>query len=180
MANEKAIEEVIQRIGDALKRSGPLTAQEIAEALDYPVRGIETILRQNPRMFEHKGDPLYRWCLNTKKANEYKPLNNGEGLLSYMGYHVGHSGQLRKQRRDILERVMESTLPKIISPEYIADWGEPRSQQRLRKLADSLAAFRSDRERKVKTSNDEAIRDWTDDLQYLKETYWDKSWEWRW
>jgi hypothetical protein len=75
---------------------------------------------------------------------------------------------------------MQSKLPNVISANYMSEWAEPHSQARLKKLTDSLASFRESRVRKVGTANDEAVRDWTNDLSYLKETYWDGSWSWRW
>lgn len=117
----------------------------------------------------------------TKYAtNEVKYDTRHDGLLSYMGYHVGNTGLLTSARRSILDRVMESTLPNVVSSDYMCDWKEPRSQARLKKLADSIAGFRGLRLKKMCTANDESIRDWTNDLTYLKNEYWDGSWQWRW
>lgn len=66
-----------------------------------------------------------------------------KGLLKYMGYTVGESkGLPPNQRRTILETVFKYEVPKFdLSPEYLEQWGEPNSKQRLKKMADSLAAF---------------------------------------
>lgn len=181
--NQAAIALVVEGIQDLLKKSESLTAKELATRLGYPMRGIESILGSHPLVFARDPLKLDAWRIRTGKTgniNEYAQPKNGEGLLSYMGYSVGHRGLSMSKRHDILDRVMGSELPKVISAEYMAGWSKPRTQDRLRKLADSLAAFRSDRERKTRTNNDESIRDWTADLAYLKQEYWDKSWNWRW
>ena len=71
-----------------------------------------------------------------------------QGLLGYMGYHVGDSGEPMGQRRSILDHAYENELPEINGPDYMTEWGQPLSATRLKKIAESLAAFCRNQKRK--------------------------------
>ena len=73
-----------------------------------------------------------------------------------MGYQVGCNGISAARRRDVLDYVYKQSIPKVNSPEYMAEWGEPRSGKRLKKLADSLAAFARAARRRQFSDMDEA------------------------
>ena len=93
------------------------------------------------------------------------------GLLKYMGYAVGKNGESQSIRRQILTSVFELTsIPKIDSPEYVRSWGTQRSASRLRKMAESIAAFARNNKRSPNSSLD-AIGDWEDDLSWLEKTH---------
>src|SRR5205814_877233 len=64
-----------------------------------------------------------------------------EGILSFMGYHVGQYGVIASHRQDILDYVFHEQLPRVNNGEYMRSWGTPKSSSRLRKMAESLAAF---------------------------------------
>jgi hypothetical protein len=53
----------------------------------------------------------------------------------------------------------------------MAEWGEPKSINRLKKLADSLATFARNARRRRSSDMDHAIAEWEEDLKYLKDTY---------
>tara|TARA_B110001469_G_C9614749_1_gene305976 strand:- start:114 stop:1652 length:1539 start_codon:yes stop_codon:yes gene_type:complete len=90
------------------------------------------------------------------------------GLLKHMGYTVGKSGESRSIRHQILTSVFELTsIPKIDSPEYVKSWGTQRSASRLRKMAESIAAFARNNKRSSNTSLD-SVGDWEDDLAWLE------------
>lgn len=93
------------------------------------------------------------------------------GLLKYMGYTVGVSGESISKRREILASTYELTkLPRIGSPEYVRQWGHSQSAARLKKMADAIAAFVRNQKRKSSPSH-EAISDWEIDLDWLKKNY---------
>lgn len=111
-------------------------------------------------------------------------IENGwpqEGLLGHMGYHVGLSGASRSQRQKILERVFkEIWLPKVWSEEYLDEWGEAESADRLRKIAESIASFAKNMKRKSIGKSEAAIKDWEEDLDWLKVRFYTGRFRFRW
>lgn len=93
-----------------------------------------------------------------------------EGLLSYMGYRVGQKGAIMDERRRILDYIYSQPVPRVISAEYMAEWGSPKTGPRLQKMAESLAAFTRNSKRKLSKS-DLAIHEWEADLEYLRKSY---------
>lgn len=95
-----------------------------------------------------------------------------EGMLSYLDYHVGRTlGEPSHIRRAVLDRVFDSALPPVFPKPYMDSWGEKKSANRLRKMAETIAAFARNARRKVDDRLDEAIRQWEDDLEYLHDRY---------
>lgn len=102
------------------------------------------------------------------KCIDWRP----NGMLSYLGYHVGETQQTsRHMRRHILEYVFEYQLPPLDSHDYYLEWGQPQTAQRLRKLANTLAALTRNAKRRNGISYAKAIGDWEDDLRFLREKY---------
>ena len=94
------------------------------------------------------------------------------GPLAFLGYHVGRTKGLPSlTRRAILGRVFVGVIPPVFPREYTAEWGTPASSARLRKLAESIAAFARHAKRRNQTVLDDAIRDWESDLQFLYDEY---------
>nr|ADI21942.1 hypothetical protein [uncultured nuHF2 cluster bacterium HF0130_29D04] len=54
--------------------------------------------------------------------------------------------------------------------EYVAEWGDPGSALRLRKMAYSLSSFARQQKRKQNASQ-QAIVKWETDLKYLRVNY---------
>jgi hypothetical protein len=104
------------------------------------------------------------------------------GVLSYMGYRVGKSSALdRNRRRRILDYVFCGLLPQVNDRQYMRTWGKPKTATRLRKLANAISAFARNARRKRKKSFALAIAEWEEDLCYLKERYYDRrvrDWKW--
>lgn len=95
-----------------------------------------------------------------------------EGMLSYLEYRVGKNADCPAPVRQlILSRVFEGKLPKVYEPAYMAEWGDPMSARRLKKMAESLAAFARNAKRKDEDRYDEAIRQWEQDLDFLYHRY---------
>ena len=103
-----------------------------------------------------------------------------QGLLKFMGYAVGQKGAYRNRRQQVLDYVFNERVPKVQSNEYMAEWGEPKSSCRLKKLADSLATFARNARRRRSSDMDHAISEWEEDLKYLKETYYDRKYRFDW
>ncbi|MCB1021792.1 MAG: hypothetical protein KDC27_17805 [Acidobacteria bacterium] len=98
-------------------------------------------------------------------------FDHAQGVLGYLGYRVGMSGIPQGQRSDLLDHVYGNTLPPVNSREYMEQWGEPSTAMRLRKMAESLAAFARNAKRRNPRAMAAAIQDWEDDLRYLKKSY---------
>jgi hypothetical protein len=95
------------------------------------------------------------------------------GVLSRMGYHAGKTyGLSATDRRTILQQVIEVELVPTSSDTeaYVAEWGAPRSRQRLHKMARCLAGFARNAQRRNADLSD-AIADWEGDLDWLRVTY---------
>lgn len=96
----------------------------------------------------------------------------GEGMLSYLEYRVGkEAGLSATVRQSILARVFEGKLPRVFEPSYMDEWGTPGSARRLRKMAESLAAFARNFKRQDEDRFVEAIRQWEQDLEFLHDRY---------
>jgi hypothetical protein len=126
---------------------------------------------------------------NLPQTKETKPFNRKHypdfafqhGLLSFVGYRVGQSGESRNTCQEILDWVYECpNLPKVNSEEYINGWGTEQSPERLKKMANSLAGFINSKKNHHDDFN-EALNDWEQDLEYLKKEYYVKeSFKFKW
>ena len=103
------------------------------------------------------------------------------GLLSYIGYHVGRSGNPSRQRQEILGGIFrDEDLPRVYSPQYMAEWGSARSSTRLRKMAESIASFARLKKRQDLVKFARAINDWEADLEWLKQNFYTGRFSFRW
>ncbi|WP_343827311.1 hypothetical protein [Sphingopyxis soli] len=128
------------------------------------------------RLRQALSDPgRFRWP--TTEANRGDGKLNGaewhsEGVLGFLGYRVGITqGEHDQTRRRILDVTFSSPLPPINGAAYMREWSDPGSAARLRKVAETLAAFVRNAKRKRGGSMDSAIADWERDLDYLFHTY---------
>ena len=96
------------------------------------------------------------------------------GLLKISGYTVGKTdGKPFKERRKIMNFIfLKDDLSDIEDVIYAKEWGQPKSEERLKKLANSIASFANNA---IKNPADMsiAISDWVYDLNYLKVTFYD-------
>jgi hypothetical protein len=96
------------------------------------------------------------------------------GLLKYMGYSVGMNGEPTQRRHDVLEKVFLSrSLPRVTCEGYMQQWGEPKSAQRVRKMANSIATFCRNAKHKSGADMGDAIAEWEDDLDWMKQRFYD-------
>jgi len=119
-------------------------------------------------------DPDYFKWPSTKAApgnGSFASLDHAEGILGYLGYHVGKTGEQSATRRQaLLARVFEGTLPPINGPDYMRDWDRSGSAVRLERMAVSIASLiRSAKRRDADYSL--AIEHWEEDLKFLYRTY---------
>lgn len=105
----------------------------------------------------------------------------GVGLLGKMGYKVGKSGKAKYTRRGILHRAFRADADDWLRIEEQADeWGKPQSEERLEKIANSLAAFARNAKRRDDPSLETAISHWGEDLQHLKKRFYKPRYDFDW
>ena len=103
-----------------------------------------------------------------------------EGLLRHYGYKVGINGLSQSERLEILDSIFLRPLMSMDDHEYLNEWGNPKTARRLQKLAESIAAFTRNAKRRNDKNFDKAIQDWETDLAYLKKTYYENRFSFRW
>jgi hypothetical protein len=101
------------------------------------------------------------------------------GVLKYFGYTVGRNGLEDDQRQEVLTHVFSSSLSSSLPIEYLREWGNPKSKERLQKMANSIAAFCRNEKRKSNPS-ELAITDWESDLAWSKKTFYSGRFTFRW
>jgi hypothetical protein len=106
-------------------------------------------------------------------ARRLKGVNwRDKGMLSLLEYRVGETNPTPDDIRwCILQFVFECHLPPMEDAINNLDWGMPQTAQRLKKLANSLAAFTRNAKRQNTVSLATAIDDWEHDLGLLHEKY---------
>ena len=94
------------------------------------------------------------------------------GLLRASGYSVGMSSDIKVgKRRAILDYIfLNDDLSDIADLTYKAEWGAMASEQRLKKMVDSLVMFATNAKRQEK-NYDLAIKSWEEDLVYIEYTH---------
>lgn len=91
-----------------------------------------------------------------------------EGVLGFLEYRAGKTADLSSSmRQGILKRVFEGTIPPAFPKIYLDQWGDPGTAARLRKIAESIAAFARNAKRRSDSRLDQAIIDWEADLEFL-------------
>jgi hypothetical protein len=99
--------------------------------------------------------------------------------LHAMGYRVGRQGLSSGERRSILGKAFSGGLPHVENPEYMSQWGEPGSPERLRKMANDIAANCRNMKRR-RNRSDQAIKEWESDLEWLEQTYYRGHFQFSW
>ena len=100
-------------------------------------------------------------------ALEWRP----QGMLSFLGYHVGETSGRPSVREAILEYAFDHHLPPVGEATYFEEWGEPRSARRLRKLANTIAALTRNAKKRDLVALSRAVDEWEQDLGFLYERY---------
>ena len=91
-----------------------------------------------------------------------------EGMLQYMGYKVGSTaGKNVETRKRILFEIFQGVLPPVLPPKNMHEWHKPKTAQRLRKMAETIAAFIRNAKRRHDSRMELAIDEWEHDLDYL-------------
>ncbi len=97
-----------------------------------------------------------------------------EGVLKFMGYSVGKTkGVSLRKRHSILQDVYAKAIPNVMDSAHMAEWGKPRTAVRLKKMAESIASFTKNAKRKKQSGLAVAIKEWEDDLAWLRKEFYD-------
>jgi len=107
-------------------------------------------------------------------SNEYPP----ESPLSVLGYHVGQKGEVTTTRRRILRQAFTGQLPLVASAEYMAQWDEPDTPGRLKKIADNIATYC--RHNKSRIALKQAVEDWESDLAWMHDKFYHGRFRFQW
>jgi len=120
-------------------------------------------------------DPDYFKWPSTKAApgnGSFRALDHAEGILGYLGYHVGKTGESSPARRQaLLARVFEGALPPINGPDYMLEWDQSGSAIRLEKMAVSIASAVKSAKRRSNADYSVAIEHWEEDMKFLHRAY---------
>jgi hypothetical protein len=170
------IEKIERRMYELLQRTKPASpnVSPLPSALPHQQRSVS----------QPQGVPVWpdEALEGAHEALQGNCFDYERGVLSFMGYGVGHASQLTQtRRRRILDYVYRGALPQVNDRLYMQEWGKPGTSKRLRKLANALAAFARNARRKHKQNWGLAIGRWENDLTYLKERYYDRrarDWAW--
>jgi hypothetical protein len=107
--------------------------------------------------------------LKSFEAGQYKADTPEEGVLKAVGYKVGNDGRSVAIRHQLLDYIMTRALPPIGSPAYIAEWGEPMTKNRYRKLHRVIKVLASSA--KHFENMDVAVLQWESDLEHIEKKY---------
>jgi len=108
-------------------------------------------------------------------------IDNTGSPLTTMGYIVGNYSSLSLQkRRSKLEKIFTGDLefPIDYSVAEKRSWGKPQSAARLKKIAQHI--IRNIRIRHTNKSYNTAVKQWSEDLQWMKKTLYSKKRRFRW
>lgn len=108
-----------------------------------------------------------------------KPSDNGSAIferersaLHICGYRVGkREGMPDAERRRFLDHFLRSPLPAVVQRAFGDEYGAPQSEQRLRKMANVIAANCRNFKRNDPQKYSVAIDHYETDLAYLKARY---------
>jgi hypothetical protein len=150
-------------------------APEKAYLRDAPRRLTDAISREWERRLRNpKPDDYFKWPSTVAEGGDGGLVGQNwpaAGLLKVMGYTVGSTdGKPDDLRHAILVEVFSGHLPPVHSPAYMNEWGMPKTAARLRKMAESIAAFTRNAKRRG-APMDHAIYDWEHDLRFLYDKY---------
>lgn len=174
----------LESITDA-KWSNAEVLEKIHHELKFRSRKKAQALRERIAQRLTELQPISVFPTATVIASSQNPLPSevftGEtGLLRQYGYKVGVNGLSESQRRRILDSVLLEPFPFVNDTAYLREWGKPNTAQRLQKLANCIATFARNAKRRRLSSHSESIQDWEADLAYLKRTYYDGRFDFRW
>lgn len=122
--------------------------------------------------------PTWKWpvVLQPEEPGKTKvqPFAHQYSALKMFGYTVGRTkGWPQERRRSFLSDFMTMDLPDIVERTFGCRYGGPLSVTRLQEVASLISALCSLAQRRDPIINEEAIRDWKEDLEFLRITFYE-------
>lgn len=142
---------------------------------------ISALLRHHLelREMEETLEPDWPWPITSI------PSDNGGGpfgsefanasALKILGYSVGVKGLVDAERKELLERFFTGPLPSIVSELFADAWGNPGSEERLKKMADTISSNCKNFKRNDAERYSVAIKEWDEDLGWLREKFYKRG-----
>ena len=119
---------------------------------------------------EDFGEPIYL-------RGSYERVE--ESPLYRMGYQVGATkGLTKSRRRAVLRSAYQGEIEDVEDADYMEEWGRPHRSRRLWRIAHHIAWLL--RSRKSNPSMRYAVKDWKDDLDWLKEEFYTNRMLFKW
>ena len=102
------------------------------------------------------------------QGSGWKIKDTGNGFLLEVGYSAIKDGPSEKTRHDILSKVFNGgiDMPNTLKTEVAKTWGEPNSNERLRKMRNTINTALGAQKAKTNASQ-QAIEKWEKDLVYI-------------
>lgn len=150
-------------------------ADSYVEAIEGEWRRRAILARLDPDHFDWPSTQA------TPGNGAFGSIDHAEGILGYLGYHVGKTGEASSARRQaLLSRAFEGPLPPINGPDYMDEWGRPNTPARLRKMAESIASAVRSAKRRSHADYSVAIEHWEEDLRFLHDSYYVHRFSFHW
>ena len=159
--------------------------QEESSSKDFLLKENATLKSRIGELIQSAGKRKAVKQSDEIEIGEYDPAKHGGEIappppafrsntpLTALHYHVGLSGiDDADERRELLRSIISCSfkqLPKVGSPDYMRQWGEGKSPQRVRCMAYHLSwniGFQG-----AKETNELARQHWVDDLKWLTKNY---------
>jgi hypothetical protein len=133
------------------------------------LRKIKERIEEEWTIRRARGFSRFTWYLPI--AGDFRGNSAPQGsLLKALGYRVGASSPLtERQRHWLLDEIISSELPPVVSAEYLEEWGRPLTPVRLNRVLRAVRGFASNGYG-VKAMQ-QARAEWLSDARYL-EKHW--------
>lgn len=163
--------------------SSPQRLAAVYFELQFRSRKAATELREYVRFLLSAVGHPFRWP-STDAPPARNALAQGVfeidiGLLRTMGYRVGVEGIGESKRRAILDDIYLHELYLLRGHPQQKQWGKPQTAERLRRLANTIAAFTRNAKR-MRQPALVAIAEWEADLRYLRKTHYAGVYDFQW
>ena len=108
-------------------------------------------------------------------TEEFHTNAKNTGVLGKIGYSVRADGPSERSRRILLNKLFKGEVltKESLREEYLSDWGNPLSAQRLKRIAYSIAWFVRQR-KSYERPHYEAIEKWESAIEYLRREFYEE------
>lgn len=176
--------EDVEPFRHAVESTFEIFFNRVAEAL--PGKGVDRLwefalppLNLTEPQKRERSKPIWNWpIVNTVPGNgrSFDGAFRDFSALKMFGYTVGRTNGWPKQQRErFLDDFMRLELPKSVTDHFGDEYGSPMSTNRLRKIANTIASNCQLRYRNDPRKYRQAIFDWESDLNFLKQTFYDRE-----